>query len=237
MEEILISKKQCEWIDDGWHRCWKVEMPDTAPHAGYAFEVSDYLLSESENPQVLRLRRPVKDGFLFILKKIPREPGQRYARPKLTWQDLCSELSEHSAGNDKTTLQQGLAFIYDYDYDRGFEVGREGHYAVGGIERCWFWENGTKRRRSSAKNFRLLRLLRPEEVAGAQQAIARLQEIDTELYRLDHIERDFGRVKWDIDHTVQVLQSAADAFLAQVNAAREHLKEEQAAIVSGLERE
>lgn len=237
MEEILINKKQCEWVDDGWHQTWKVTMPQNTSYDGYAFEVSGYLMGESENKEVLRLKKPRKDDYVFVLTKIRREPGKRYARPKLNWQELCDALAEHSAANDKSALPQGLAYIYDYDYDRGIEVSREGHYALGGIEGCWFWENGTKKRRSSAKNFRLLRMIETGAVAEVQAKLERLADIALEVARIESIERQFDRIKSEIDSLVQTLQSATDAFLAETEAAKKQLAEEQSAIIRELEQE
>lgn len=187
MEEILINKKQCEWVDDGWHQTWKVTMPQSTSYDGYAFEVSGYLMGESENKEVLRLKKPRKDNYVFVLTKIRREPGKRYA--------------------------------------------------LGGIEGCWFWENGTKKRRSSAKNFRLLRMIETGAVAEVQAKLERLAAIDSELARIESIERQFDRIKSEIDNRVQTLQPAEDAFLAETVAAKKQLAEEQSAIIRELEQE
>lgn len=236
MENILLNKKQCEWIDNGFHQSWKVKMPRSSKHYGYAFTVSPYLLSETSNDEVLRLKKPQKEDFVFVLAKIEREEGKRYPRPKLSWQELCEDLAEHSAKNDKNTLPQGLVYIYDYDYRHGIELGRDGHYALGGVEGCWFWENGIKRRRTSAKNFRLLRMLEAGELEDVKAKLDRLRAIGCELARTDSIEKQFDRIKLEIEHRVKILQPASDTFLAQLVAAREELEKERAAIISELER-
>lgn len=236
MERILINSKQCEWIDNGFRQYWKVTMPSSTSYFGYAFEISPYYLGETDNKDVMWLTKPKKEGFVFVLTKIDREPGMRYARPKLSWEELCKELADHSARNDKNNLPQGLAFLYDYDYKHGHEMWRDGHYAIGGVEGCWFYENGTKKRRISAKNFRLLRMLETDEVESVRAQLKRLKKINDEISDIDSIAGQFNcYIKVKIEQHAESLKDASKEFLSQIDKAREKLNKESSDIIEELE--
>lgn len=175
--EIRIAKKLCETVKTIFQDGYYVTMLPTSKYAGYRFYVSNYYcysrsgfvgIIESENEE-----------YRFTLEKVDREPGKRYRRPKLSFEELRAEFEEHSAQFDPNALPQALAYVKIYANNGSRNAGEVigSCICVGGIDNTWFYEADGRRRRLNTHGVRILKALTQDEAKEINAKLSRLEEL------------------------------------------------------------
>ena len=104
--EIRMAKKLCERSESRFQDGYYVKMLPSSKYAGYRLFVSSYYFDlHATYGEILKSKN---EGYLFTLEKIDREPGKRYSRPKLSFDELQAEFAEHSAQFYSDALPQAL---------------------------------------------------------------------------------------------------------------------------------
>lgn len=187
--EIRVSKKLCERVKTRYQDGYYVKMLSTSKFAGYQFFVSDYFFALSATYGEITKSKN-NEGYLFTLEKIDREPGKRYARPKLSFDELQAEFAEHSAQFYSDALPQALAYCKMYanngTHTAGEVVAR--YFCVGGYDSSWFYEADDNRRRLNTNGVQIIKKLSADEAVQIKEKLSRLRE-------LRHMQHDFDRCK------------------------------------------
>lgn len=188
--EIRIAKKFCQKAESRFQDGYYIEMPSTSKYAGYRFYVSSYYCSFTKT--YIEITKAKNNTYLFTLEKINREPGKRYARLKLSFDELREELAEHSEQFYSDTLPQALVSLKIYANNGSYDAGKViGHcLCVGGFDNVWFYESDGVRRKINSKGVRILKILEPNEVEPMNMKLKRLNE-------LNNLENDFDKCRVD----------------------------------------
>lgn len=175
--EIRISKKLCDVIDTRYQRGIEVKMLPTSKYAGYKVFVSNSFIYNLRN--YYEIRKSSNSSWRFTLEKIEREPGKRYARPKLTYEELQAEFADHSEQFYTDILPQALAYTKTYADDGTRNAGRvmASGFCIGGYDKTWFYESDSERRRLNTNGVRILKYLSPEEVEPMKAKLARFYSL------------------------------------------------------------
>lgn len=172
--EIRISKKLCEVVNTRYQHGIEVTMLATSQYSGYKFFVSDSFVYRERNFfEIVKSKN--NNAWRFTLEKIEKEQGKRYARPKLSFEELEAEFAEHSAQFYTDTLPQALAYTKTYADDGTRNAGRvmAAGFCIGGYDKTWFYESDYERRRLNTNGVRILKRLEPEEVEPLKEKLAR----------------------------------------------------------------
>lgn len=182
---IRISKKLCEVVNTRYQKGIEVKMLPTSQYAGYKFFVSDSFVYNLRN--YFEIVKSRNSGWRFTLEKIDREPGRRYSRPKLSFEELQAEFAGHSEQFYTDTLPQALAYTKTYADDGTRNAGRvmAAGFCIGGYDKTWFYESDDERRRLNTNGVRILKRLAPEEVEPMKVKLARYYKLKKSSGALD----------------------------------------------------
>lgn len=198
--EIRVAKKLCERVKTNYQDGYYVKMLSTSKFAGYRFFVSDYFFALSTTYGEITKSKN-NEGYLFTLEKIDREPGKRYARPKLSFDELQAEFAEHSAQFYSDALPQALAYCKMYanngTHTAGEVVAR--YFCVGGYDKSWFYEADDNRRRLNTNGVQIIKKLSADEAVQMKEKLKRLRELrrmqhDFEQCKIDYLDRYYYEV-------------------------------------------
>lgn len=175
--EIRVAKKLFEHVKTPYQDGYYVKMLPTSKYAGYQFLVSSYYFYVCATyGEILKSKN---EGYRFTLEKIDREPGKRYSRPKLSFEELQAEFAKHSAQFYSDALPQALAYTKSYADDGTRNAGRvmATTFCIGGYDKTWFYESDSERRRLNSNGVRILKYLTPEEVKPMKEKLARFYKL------------------------------------------------------------
>ena len=182
---IRIKRSLAKRIETPYATTYEVDLPKSSQYVGYKVIIPDYCVREREWYDEIIV--PTWWGEkVFVLVKIEREPGKRYARPKLTFEQLSLELQEYSAAFDFESSPKALVSFNVYEYDGSTKESQERQFAVGTLTEKWFVEDGTlQRRRRSAQTFEVIKENISDDDALLYSAkIARLATVREQLEEL-----------------------------------------------------
>lgn len=175
-KEVRIAKVLCEVKENQWRGVLEVQgLPGTRLD-GYKLVVPISLTRNAA--KFFIINEPWNEAFRFEAIKIDREPGKRYARPRLSFDEVQAVYSEHSQQFQFEMLPQVLVLLKDYANNCGHrsgEVMRE-RYCIGGTDGTWFYD-GIVRRRMGTHGVTVLKELSQKEVPQMQEKLKRLQEL------------------------------------------------------------
>lgn len=180
MDEIRIAKKLCERVDTRFQDGYYIKMPTTSKYAGYRFYVSAWFCDLTATYAAITKSKNEGYNHTFTLEKIDREPGKRYQRPKLSFEELKAELADHSKQFYSEALPQALAYLKAYANNGSRSAGAViAHYfCVGGYDKTWFYESDAERRRLNTNGVRILKVLSPEEAEQMKAKLKRYRELN-----------------------------------------------------------
>lgn len=154
---IRIKRSLAKRIETPYSVTYEVDLPKSSQYVGFKAIIPDYCVREREWYDEIIVPTWWGDRT-FVLVKIEREPGKRYARPKLTLEQLENELREYSEQFDFSTSPKALVAFNVYEYDGSTKESQERQFAVGTLTEKWFVEDGTlQRRRRSAQTFEVIK--------------------------------------------------------------------------------
>lgn len=231
--EIRISKKLCTKIETRFQRGIEVQMLPTSQYSGYKFFVSDSFAYKLRN--FYEIGKSSNSAWRFTLERIDREPGKRYARPKLTFEELQAEFADHSAQFYTDTLPQALAYTKTYADDGTRNAGRVmgAGFCIGGYDKTWFYESDDERRRLNTNGVRILKRLAPEEVKPMKEKLARFHRLKnrSEDHRDCFINDDYFIRR--IERTLE--PEAVKKVMAKVAEINQIISDERAAMQTELD--
>lgn len=183
IHEIRVAKKLCTIVDTHYQNGYYIKMPSTSKYADYHFYVSSLYCEKCGT--YMAIRESNNAGFTFTLEKIDREPGKRYARPKLFFEELQTEFTEHSEQFYSDKLPQALAYISCYANNGTRNAGEVvcRIFAVGGYDDTWFYVSDSERRRLNTKGVRILKILTPNEATQIKTKLQRYGELRSLVYK------------------------------------------------------
>ena len=176
-DEIRVAKKLCERVETRYQDGFYVKMLPTSKFAGYRLFVSSYYFDlHSTYGEILKSKN---EAYLFTLEIIDREPGKRYSRPKLTFDELQAEFAEHSAQFYSDVLPQALALIKEYRNNGSRSAGEvvAKSFCVGGFDKTWFYVSDVERRRINTNGVRIIKVLSLDEATQVKKKLDRLAEL------------------------------------------------------------
>jgi hypothetical protein len=181
--EIRIAKKFCTIVDTRYQNGYYIKMQSTSKYVGYHFYVSSYFCESCAT--YFAILKSNKSNFIFTLEIIDREPGKRYARPKLSFEELQAEFAEHSEQFYSDRLPQALAHIACYANNGTRNAGEVvcRILAVGGYDDTWFYVSDSERRRLNTKGVRILKVLEPSEATQIKKKLQRYDELRSLVYK------------------------------------------------------
>ncbi len=190
-DEIRISKKLCEFQAEERFKPsgYRIKMPSGSKYEGYHFMCSDWYATSNANYVSIS---EGSEYYEFVLIKSEREPGKRYARPKLTFAELKAAFAEHSRQFYSDNLPQALAYVKTYRNNGRFNADDvvDESFCVGGYSEKWFYVTDTDKRRLGTKGVTLLCELSPEEVAPMKERIARYKALQYEIRACDDLSNN-----------------------------------------------
>lgn len=189
--EIRVAKKFCERSESRFQDGYYVKMLPTSKYAGYRLFVSSYYFDlHATYGEILKSKN---EGYLFTLEKIDREPGKRYSRPKLTFDELQAEFAEHSAQFYSDALPQALALIKEYRNDGSRKAGEvlTKYFCVGGFDKTWFYVSDAERRRLNTNGVSIIKVLPPDEATQVKEKLHRLVELRRMESKYEHCHVDY----------------------------------------------
>lgn len=200
--EIRVSSKLCERIEDGFRDGWLIDLPKESKYAGYQMYVSGYYIDTSYHRRYLRINKGNKN-FTYELYKKEREPGKRYPRYKLTFEELLEVFSEHSAQfGIPNNLPYVLAYCKDYANDGTRSAGRVlgYYYCVGRVDKAWLYEEFGQqevwRRRLGTRGVKILKNLTLEEVEPIRQMLHRRNELQERIDEIKDCRINIGEFEY-----------------------------------------
>lgn len=188
---LRIAKTLCTVKENQWQRVLEVQGLPGTQLAGYKLLVPLYLTRDAVKFVVIN--EPRNQDFRFEAIKIDREPGKRYARLKLTYEEVRTVYSEHSEQFNFDLLPQVLVLLKDYLNNCGRRSGEviRKRYCIGGTDGTWFYD-GLERRRMGTHGVTVLKKLSQEEVPLMQAKLERLQELSEKVAAFKHCFIDYA---------------------------------------------
>ena len=185
MEDVIkIKKHHVKFIESNYgSEYFLIDLPKKSKYEDYSVQVYAGLMSSKD--YYYTIKKPWKDEFFFTLIKNTREEGKRYARPKLTWEELKKELDEYNVELDYSNLPVALAKFNEYERDKKGIISYESEILLGKTDGTWFYLESGERRLVSAKHFKLIKnYLNPEEIKGITQKLIRLNKLKLSIESL-----------------------------------------------------
>ncbi len=234
--EIRMAKRLCARAETRYQDGYYVKMLPTSKYAGYRLFVSSYYFDlHATYGEILKSKN---DGYLFTLEKIDREPGKRYSRPKLSFDELQAEFADHSAQFYSDALPQALAYIKEYKNNGSRSAGEVlvKYFCVGGFDKTWFFVSDAERRRLNTNGVQILKKLEPDEATQMKEKLHRFVELRRkeskfENCRIDYEDRFFYEemqrtLKPDVLATITAKLDEINALVAtEASADRRELEE------------
>ena len=232
--EIRVAKKYCERVKTRFQNGYCVKMLPTSKFAGYQFFVSDYFFCLSATYGEITKSKN-NEGYLFTLEKIDREPGKRYSRPKLSFDELQAEFAEHSEQFYSDALPQALAYLKMYadngTRNAGEVVAR--YFCVGGYDASWFYETDDKRRRLNSNGVRIIKELTSDEAAQMKEKLRRMVELRRGMHDYNSCKVDY----WEHYYYTAMKQTLKRETLMEITATLDKINERIAAEAANAEEE
>ena len=192
MEDIKIAKKHCTYQENAYSSSYSIPLPKTSQYKGYTVTVPPHIVGE--HGEFYAIVRPWKEDFTFTLVKTEREYGKRYARPKLSFDELAQAMKEYDDAFDLSRLPRALVKFNEYSYSRnGVEEDRNTRFCVGYVKGKWFYEENYERHLISAKHFTLLKDDLTEQEAEAYAD--KIKCLSKWTYQIEHIKKNKTKVK------------------------------------------
>lgn len=189
--EIRVAKKFCERSENRFQDGYYVKMLPTSKYAGYRLFVSSYYFDLTATyGEILKSKN---EGYLFTLEKIDRDPGKRYSRPKLSFDELQAEFAEHSAQFYSDALPQALALIKEYRNNGSRSAGEVlyKYLAVGGFDKTWFYVSDAERRRLNTNGVCIIKALTSDEATQIKEKLQRRAELRRMESKYEHCYVDY----------------------------------------------
>ncbi len=200
---IKIPKKVVTRIENPFFQGCEVLFPASSKYAGYKTKLSDYFIFE--DAEYFRIYNKFENK-VFTLEKAEREPGKRYKRYNIGWEELCSELAEYNEQFNRDKLTSALVMFNEYEYSKkGFEKSRNQEITLGKHNDTWCYvynAQGTEERhRISAKHFKILKdNLISEEVEKYENLFIELDERKNRSFEvlkiIEETEKYIRLLKW-----------------------------------------
>ena len=193
---VKIPKKVVIKIENPFFQGCEVFFPASSKYAGYKTKLSDYFIFEDTEYFTIR---NTFENKVFTLEKAEREPGKRYKRYNIGWNELCSELAEYNEQFNRENLTSALVMFNEYVYSRsGFEQSRYREIAVAKHDDTWCYvsdANGNEERhRISAKHFEIVKdNLTVEEVEKFSLLLEQKNDVENKLLDIANVERQASR--------------------------------------------
>lgn len=216
--------------EDRFRDGWLIDLPDDCKYAGYQMYVSSYFVY-CPNRRFLCITKGKQD-FLYELYKKEREPGKRYPRYKLTFEELADAFSIHSAQfGVSDSLPYVLAYCKDYANNgtRSAGVVLGCSYYIGQVDETWLYLDDVRsgyieRRRLKSNGVRVIKHLASEDVEATKQMVCRLVELQRRKSMIDECRIEIPRMQrlrhktWLSDQTYSEVQKRLNEINVLIDA-------------------
>lgn len=231
--EIRVDKKLCSIVDTRYQNGYYIKMLPTSKYASYHFYVSSNFCDKCRT--YVAIYKSKNAGYAFTLEKIDREPGKRYARPKLSFEELQDEFAEHSEQFYSDMLPQALALVVRYANNGTRNAGNivGSFWAVGGYDDTWFYVSDTERRRLNTKGVRLLKMLAPDEATQIKKKLQHYAELRRLVDKYEDCHVDYH----DRYFYIEMQRTLKYDVLAKITAKFDEINEIVAAAAEASRRE
>ena len=227
VDKIKLPKKAIKKIESPFWQGYEVLFPASSKYAGYKTKISEYFISET--PEYFLLKR-IFGNATFTVEKAEREPGKRYKRYNIGWDELYIELAEYNEQFNRENLTSALVMFNDYVYSRsGFEQSRYREIAVAKHNETWcyvFDANGNEERhRISAKHFEIVKdNLTSEEEKKFTLLLEQKNDVENKLLDIANVERQASRFDLNKVKGTSIAKSWKE-FIKSIEALKEELQE------------
>ena len=233
MDLLYIEKKHVALKESPYSTVYVVALPKKSAYPGYEVSIPSTLVVDYE--WYFGVRKPWwTSNFIFTLVKTVREPGKRYSRPKLTWDELCEVLRPYQEPFDVAAYPQALVAFNTYEFKGSTKENQDRVYAIGAIVGKWFIDESLERHRVSAATFKIIKEgLSQADVALYQEKINRMRVLDGQLSALLYRRRtvqDLTELKtrlneWNASEAASAIDVLQKTYDEEIKKKEEEYKE------------